>query len=59
MRPLRLHYGWAVLAMATLVVFGSLGLARFGYTMVLPDMQAGLDIDNSQTGVLATANLVG
>ena len=45
--------------MATLVVFGSLGLARFGYTMVLPDMQAGLDIDNSQTGVLATANLVG
>ena len=55
----RIHYGWAVLAMATLVVFGSLGLARFGYTMVLPDMQEGLDIDNSQTGALATANLVG
>ncbi len=55
----RLHYGWAILAMATLVVFGSLGLARFGYTMVLPDMQAGLDIDNSRTGALATANLVG
>ncbi len=45
--------------MATLVVFGSLGLARFGYTMVLPAMQAGLDIDNTQTGALATANLVG
>ncbi len=45
--------------MATLVVFGSLGLARFGYTMVLPDMQDGLNIDNSQTGALATANLVG
>jgi MFS family permease len=55
----RVHYGWAVLATATLVVFGSLGLARFGYTMVLPDMQAGLDIDNSQTGALATANLAG
>ncbi len=55
----RLHYGWAVLAIGTLVVFGSLGLARFGYTMVLPSMQAGLEIDNTQTGILATANLVG
>jgi sugar phosphate permease len=45
--------------MGTLVVFGSLGLARFGYTMVLPDMQEGLEIDNAQTGALATANLVG
>jgi MFS family permease len=55
----RLHYGWVVLAVGTLVVFGSLGLARFGYTMVLPSMQVGLDIDNTQTGALATANLVG
>jgi sugar phosphate permease len=45
--------------MGTLVVFGSLGLARFGYSMVLPDMQEGLRIDNTQTGALATANLIG
>ena len=45
--------------MGTLVVFGSLGLARFGYTMVLPSMQDGLGIDNGQTGALATANLIG
>jgi sugar phosphate permease len=45
--------------MGTLVVFGSLGLARFGYTMVLPSMQDGLGIDNAQTGALATANLIG
>ena len=45
--------------MATLVVFGSLGLARFGYTVVLPSMQVGLEMDNTQAGVLATANLVG
>ncbi len=57
--PPRVHYGWIVLAMGTLVVFGSLGLARFGYTMVLPSMQEGLEIDNTQTGALATANLVG
>jgi sugar phosphate permease len=55
----RLHYGWIVLAIGMLVVFGSLGLARFGYTMVLPSMQAGLYLDNTQTGVLATANLIG
>ncbi len=55
----RFHYGWVVLAVSTLVVFGSLGLARFGYTMVLPEMQAGLGIDNTETGALATANLAG
>jgi MFS family permease len=55
----RLHYGWIVLAIGMLVVFGSLGLARFGYTMVLPSMQEGLHLDNTQTGVLATANLIG
>ena len=55
----RVHYGWIVLAVGTLVVFGSLGLARFGYTVVLPAMQAGLAMDNTQAGVLATANLIG
>ena len=57
--PRRFHYAWAVLAVGTLVVFGSLGLARFGYSMLLPAMQAGLRLDNTQAGGLATANLVG
>jgi MFS family permease len=34
-------------------------LARFGYTMVLPAMQLGLGLNNTQAGGLATANLVG
>jgi len=55
----RLHYAWVVLAMGTLVVFGALGLARFGYSMVLSAMQAGLALDNTQAGLLATANLAG
>ena len=55
----RFHYGWIILATATFVVFGSLGLARFGYSVVLPAMQVGLSLDNTQTGALATANLVG
>jgi len=57
--PSRFHYGWVILIMATFVVFGALGLARFGYTAVLPAMQVGLEMNNTQAGALATANLVG
>jgi len=58
-RTEKFHYAWIVLAVGTLVVFGALGLARFGYTMVLPAMQAGLGLNNAHAGGLATANLVG
>jgi MFS family permease len=53
------HYAWIILAVGTLVVFGALGLARFGYTMVLPAMQSGLGLNNTHAGALATANLIG
>jgi len=53
------HYGWVILVIGTLVVFGSLGLARFGYTPVLPAMRMALQMDKTQAGMLATANLVG
>jgi MFS family permease len=53
------HYAWVILGLGTLVVFGALGLARFGYTVVLPSMQEGLGMSNTQAGVLATSNLVG
>lgn len=55
----RYHYALVILVMGTLVVFASLGLARFGYSIVLPAMQQGLDMDSTQAGVLATANLLG
>ncbi len=55
----RFHYAWVILIVATCVVFGALGLARFGYTMLLPPMQEGLGLDNAQAGGLATANLIG
>ena len=57
--PSRPHYAWIVLAMATMVVFGALGLARFGYASLLPAMQQDLHLANVHTGLLATANLVG
>jgi MFS family permease len=55
----RWHYGWTIMTIGTLVVFGALGLARFGYTVLLPSMQNSLGMDNTQAGMLATANLVG
>ena len=53
------HYGWYVLITGTFGVFAALGLARFGYTTVLPAMQNDLGLSNEQTGMIATANLVG
>jgi sugar phosphate permease len=54
-----LHYGWVVLIVGTLTVLGSLGFARFGYTMILPAMQSALGLSNTQTGALATGNFIG
>jgi MFS family permease len=48
-----------VLAIGTLVGFGALGMARFGYSVVLPAMQESLRLSNTQAGVLATANMIG
>lgn len=53
------HYGWVILFIGTLVVFCSLGLARFGFSVLLPEMQKGLRMDNIQAGMMATSNLVG
>lgn len=54
-----LHYGWVILTVGTLTVLGSLGFARFGYTMILPAMQTALGLSNTQTGGLATGNFIG
>ena len=53
------YYKWVVLITGLLGVFGALGLARYGYSMLLPSMQADLNLDNSHAGLLATANLSG
>jgi MFS family permease len=58
-RSARFHYAWIVLAVGTLIVTGALGLARFGYSLVLPAMQGGLGMDNTGAGALATVNLIG
>lgn len=58
-RPGGLHYGWIIAGMSVVTVLGALGLARFGYTMILPSMKEGLGLTDSQAGDLATVNMVG
>lgn len=53
------YYCWMVLAVGTLAVLGALGLGRFGFTAVLPAMQTGLGMDNTQAGIMASINLIG
>ncbi len=48
-----------VLVLSILVVFGAIGLGRFGYTMILPPMQEGLSLDAGQAGDVAAANMTG
>ena len=50
---------WVMLFVGTLGIFAALGLARFGYSTVLPEMQAALGIGDLHAGVIASANLVG
>ncbi len=54
-----LHYGWVIVATGVLTVFGCLGLGRFGFTMILPSMKAGLALSDVQAGDLAVANMIG
>lgn len=55
----RFHYGLVVVAAGFLGVTGALGLARFGYTMILPSMREGLGMSDTQAGLLASGNLLG
>ena len=52
-------YRWVVLAGAFFGVFGAVGLARFGYSAILPSMQEDLGITSAAAGSLASWNLGG
>ncbi len=52
-------YAWVVMAMGFLAVFGAIGLGRFGYSAILPEMQTQLGLSGSQAGGLASWNLAG
>ena len=54
-----LHYGWIVTFTSLMVSIGAIGLARFGYTMLLPAMKEGLRLSEIQLGDLAMGNMIG
>lgn len=55
----RIHYGWIIVLVASLVLFACFGLARYAYAMLLPAMQSGLQLSYDQTGYIGTANFAG
>ncbi len=56
---LPVHYGWIIVIIGSLTVFSCVGLARFGYSMLLPGMQANLQLSYDQMGFISTVNFVG
>jgi len=54
-----LHYGWVIIAVGGLVIFSCIGLARFAYAMILPGMQAGLNLPYDSMGLISSSNFIG
>jgi MFS family permease len=53
------HYGWMVAAAATGISFVSIGMARHAYSILLPPMKAGMGLNYTEAGLLATGNFLG
>lgn len=59
MRKLPVHYGWIIVAVGVAVLFCCIGLARFGYTVLIPGMRQGLDLSYRTIGFIGAANFAG
>src|SRR3954464_15329990 len=51
--PARIERRWLVLAASTLSFAMALGFVRFGYSLTLPAMQAGLALSSAEVGLIA------
>ncbi|MGQ9546831.1 MAG: MFS transporter [Dehalococcoidia bacterium] len=58
-RGARVHYGWIVVLAGMLATIGAHGFGRMSYTVILPEMREGLQLSDTQAGLLATGNLIG
>jgi MFS family permease len=54
-----LHYGWVVIFCGLLVTIGAHGFGRMSYTLILPAMKDGLQLNYTQLGLIGTGNFVG
>jgi predicted MFS family arabinose efflux permease len=50
---------YKTLLSAVLITFASLGLGRFSYGMILPDLQSSLQVSTTKIGFISTANFTG
>jgi sugar phosphate permease len=57
--PTGIHYGCIIVGVGSLVLFSCFGLARYAFTMLIPGMQAGLDLSYDRIGFIGTGNFVG
>ena len=55
----RIHYGWVIVAIGSMVLFSCFGLARYSYAMLLPAMQTGLALSYDRMGFIGTGNFIG
>jgi sugar phosphate permease len=55
----KVHYGWIVVLTGMLATIGAHGFGRMAYTLILPEMCAGLGITFTKAGMLASGNLMG
>ena len=53
------HYGYVIVAVGVAVLFCCIGLARFGYTVLIPGMRQGLDLSYKAIGFIGAANFSG
>lgn len=53
------HYGWVIVLVAMLAVFGCIGLGRLALGMLLPSMGEDLGLSYSQMGMISAGNFIG
>ena len=54
-----IHYSWVIIIIGVFVNLACIGFARFGFTMILPEMKTGLALTITQAGVLVAASMIG
>ena len=59
MKQRKLHYGWIVILMGLLTTIAAHGFGRMSYTIILPAMKDGLQLNYTELGLLGTGNFIG
>lgn len=53
------NYGWVIAATGFVLMLTTMGLSRYVYSMVLPDMKEGLNLTYGHMGMFGSGNLFG